>query len=194
MALLDGDTLLKEEIWNDSRKNVEEMVPRLQAMLEELGLQKSDITQIVCVRGPGSFTAVRTGVTFANALAEGLGAQLHSLDTFELLKGKVASTDPILPLVQAGGQDVALQHDGEVKVGPLHALLAPLSHHSFKVVAELRETQDDQLHSICLEKGWTKVEGHQLLTLGEFLATFSLDQLKKVEQIEPYYLKNPWKS
>ena len=98
LALIDSSkepaVLITEKTWTDGRRDVEDLVPFLNTLLEEHGLSKKDITQIVVVRGPGSFTSLRTGVAFANALAEGLGAQLFSLDTFELLRRKAALTDP----------------------------------------------------------------------------------------------------
>jgi len=92
LALLNGDGILAEEKWISTRDDVETLVPRLERMLEELGLDKSEINDIVVVNGPGPYTAVRMGVSFANALSEGLQAQLHSISTFELMVKKVAST------------------------------------------------------------------------------------------------------
>lgn len=190
-----------EKSWLDQRDDVERLVPTLQAMLEELGLDKSEIKKILVIRGPGSFTALRTGVTFANALAEALGAELHSMDTFELLTRKAASADPVLALLNAGGLDIGIKEGDQIKVGPLSALLAPLEHHRYKVVAELKEAQANELHSICLEKDWKQVQGHELLTLGEALLSDDLKERHPEKRVEPLYMKgphithsaNPWK-
>ena len=199
IALLDAGEILLEKRWLDQRDDVERLVPTLASMLEELGLEKSEITDILVIHGPGSFTSLRAGVTFANALAEGLGAKLHSLDTFELLELKAASVDPVLAVLLAGGQDVGIKVKDQIKVGPIAALLAPFEHHKYKVIAEVRETQADELHSICLEKGWHKVEGHERLTLGEVLLSHELGEPQNL--VEPLYMRgphitktsNPWK-
>ncbi len=190
LALLDGDELLLEKRWKDERDDVERLVPTLQEMLKELGLEKQEITEILAITGPGSFTAVRTGVTFANALAEGLNAKLYGMDTFELLKRKAATTDPVIAILHAGGQDVGVKQEDEIKVGQIAMLLAPFEHNKFKIVSELKETQEDELHSICLEKEWKKVEGHELLTLGESIQTYDLQDLEPTKQVEPLYMKN----
>lgn len=188
LALLNDGKILAEERWPTERDDVDRLVPLLKDMLEKLGLDKSEITEILVVNGPGSFTAVRTGISFANALAEGLGAKLYSIDTFDLLVQKTAHNDA-LPLLFAGGLDVGLKHDGEVKVGPISALLAELPHNKYSVVAELNESQSDELHSICLEKGWKRVEGHELQTLGEAILTYGLPE--PTNHVEPIYLKRP---
>ena len=224
LALIDSSkepaVLITEKTWTDGRRDVEDLVPFLNTLLEEHGLSKKDITQIVVVRGPGSFTSLRTGVAFANALAEGLGAQLFSLDTFELLRRKAALTDPnsakrsyrntvplsgtpSLVLLHAGGLDVGVfSNDDPVRVGPLAMILNDYPHDkNMHVVAELTETQREELNPIVQEKKWKLVEGHELLTMGEMLLTFDLKKLDSNKTVEPYYLKcanitkssDPWK-
>lgn len=190
--------LISEKTWADDRHDVDKLVPFLQKMLEEAGLEKSDITDIVVVKGPGSFTSLRTGVAFANALAEGLNAKLHALSTFELLRRKAALTDPVLVLLSAGRLDVGVQHfskeglEEEVRVGPLAALLNDYPHgNSIHVVAELPEALREELHPLILEKKWTLVEGHQRQTLGETLMTYGFKELESAANVEPFYLKGP---
>lgn len=190
--------LISEKTWTDDRHDVDNLVPFLQKMLEEAGLEKSDITDVVVVKGPGSFTSLRTGVAFANALAEGLHAKLHALSTFELLRRKAAITDPVLVLLHAGRMDVGCQYSPkvslqeEVRVGPLAALLNDYPHdNSIHVVAELQEALREELHPLILEKKWTPVEGHQLQTLGETLMTYGLADLESATNVEPFYLKGP---
>jgi tRNA threonylcarbamoyl adenosine modification protein YeaZ len=198
LALIEEGELISEERWRSNRDDVERLVPTLKGMLDEAGLEKSEITDVLVITGPGPFTAIRTGVSFANGLAEGLGAKLYAMDTFELLKKKVASSEPVIAILHAGGLDVAVSEE-EVKVGALSSLLAPFTHHKYKVVAEIKEVHHDELHSICLEKGWEQVEGHKLQTLGEVVLTYGLPE--PVEMAEAYYLRgpmitkssNPWK-
>lgn len=202
LALLREDSvdhsckLIKEQTWPEDRKDVENLVPRLQELLDSAGVPKEELTAIVVVKGPGSFTSLRTGVAFANALAEGLGAtqavDLFEMTTFEALARKAATADPLLVLLPAGGLDAGLLYDGELHVGPLTTLLAPLPHdHSFKVAAQLGETLADELKSIALEKEWHVLEAHEFQTLGEALQTLGLQGLKKVSTVEPLYLKGP---
>jgi tRNA threonylcarbamoyl adenosine modification protein YeaZ len=219
LALLNGDKLLSERRWVNAKEDVEKLIPTVQEMLDEAGATKKDLTELVIVRGPGSFTSVRVGIAFMNALAEGLHARLFTLDTFELLTRKAATTDPVLVVLHAGGLDVGIQifsenrlnkpknRDDSVpgnnfKVGPLAPMLAEITHdQSLRIVAELPETLMDELRSIVREKQWTLLEGHELQTLGESLATLGLQNLELVDTVTPLYLrgahitvsKDPWK-
>ncbi|QQR54805.1 tRNA (adenosine(37)-N6)-threonylcarbamoyltransferase complex dimerization subunit type 1 TsaB [Candidatus Peregrinibacteria bacterium] len=201
LALLQEDQkelrLLKEQRWPDDHQDVETLVPRLQNLLDETGLRKEEIQAVLVVKGPGSFTSLRTGVAFANALVEGLSdsrsqrVQLYEWSTFECLAHK-AATQPVLVLLPAGGADVGLYFEGELKVGPLSELLAVHPHGAeLKIVAELPETLEDELHSIILEKKWKRVQGHELQTLGESLQSLGLPQIQPVEQVNALYLKGP---
>ncbi len=202
LALLSEDEvdhsckLIQELTWPEDRKDVENLVPRLQELLDNAGATKEELTAIVVVKGPGSFTSLRTGVAFANALAEGLGAthpmDLFEMTTFEALARKAATADPLLVLLPAGGLDAGLFHGEQLQVGPLSTLLATLPHDpSFKVAAQLGETLADELKSIALEKEWHVLEAHEFQTLGEALQTLGLRGLKKVSIVEPLYLKGP---
>jgi len=189
--------LISEKTWTDERRDVENLVPFLQKMLEEAGLEKSDITDIVVVKGPGSFTSLRTGVAFANALAEGLHAKLYALTSFALLRLKAAlpRTEPgcsCLVILHAGRLDVGIQfQDDPIRVGPLATLLNDYPHDTgIHVVAELPEALREELHPLILEKKWTLVEGHELQTLGETLMTYGLAALV-LGEVEPFYLKGP---
>lgn len=197
--------LLGERMWPDEHdhKDVEQLVPKLQEILDEVGASKSDIAAIVVVKGPGSFSSLRTGVAFANALASGLEARLFTLSTFELLQRKAAIADPVLVVLHAGRLDCSVQFKNEpVRVGALSALLNDYPHdHAIQVVAELPEILEDELKSILFEKKWKRIVGHELQSMGEMLMTYGLASATPSELVEPYYLKgahitkssDPWK-
>lgn len=44
-------------------------LPLIESLLQEAGIQISDITDIHIATGPGSFTGVRVGISIANALS-----------------------------------------------------------------------------------------------------------------------------
>jgi tRNA threonylcarbamoyl adenosine modification protein YeaZ len=204
LALIDGDEILSERSWQDSRDDLERLLPTLDEMLNEIGVEKEEITEILAVTGPGNFAALRTGVAMVNALGEGLEAKLYVIDTFELLRRKAATTDEVLVVLPAGGFDVGIQlsSEKETKVGALAGLLAPIPHGTVMVVAELKEALMEELHSIALEKGWTELEPQKLQSIGEVVLTFGLEGLGQVDNVEPIYMReakvtkslDPWKN
>lgn len=200
LALFDpGAGLFYEKRWPEDRKYVETLVPKLEALLTEAGATKKDIKAVLVVKGPGSFTSVRTGVAFANALAEGLSVKLFELSTFELFARKLATRDPVLVVLSAGGLDVGVQsfENGKLsadapKVGPIATLLAEIPHSSsLKVIFQVGETAEDELKSIALEKGWQLVAEHDRLTLGQSLQALGPDGAHAVDTVQPLYLKGP---
>lgn len=125
--------LLAERRWVNAKEDVEKLVPTVQELLSEASATKQDLTGFVVVRGPGSFTSVRVGVAFMNALAEGLSTahstaahqtpvHLYAMDTFELLALKAPTTRPLLVVLHAGGLDVAFKLF-EAKSVPAHAFV-----------------------------------------------------------------------
>ncbi|MEE4270103.1 MAG: tRNA (adenosine(37)-N6)-threonylcarbamoyltransferase complex dimerization subunit type 1 TsaB [Thermoanaerobaculales bacterium] len=50
-------------------------------LVEDAGLEPSDIERVVVSRGPGSFTGVRAGIASAQGLAAATGAQLIAFDS-----------------------------------------------------------------------------------------------------------------
>ncbi|MDE0238783.1 MAG: tRNA (adenosine(37)-N6)-threonylcarbamoyltransferase complex dimerization subunit type 1 TsaB [bacterium] len=60
------------------------------------GLRKNDIGAVAVDLGPGGLTATRGGVTFANALAWGLGIPLVPLDYFDLVTAETKATTTVV--------------------------------------------------------------------------------------------------
>lgn len=189
MALIKEGHILKQESWIAEKNTVDILVPTLKNMLADLSLNRSDITDMAIVQGPGPFSGLRAGIAFANALSDALSIPLHSIDTFTLLKLKTGFTNPILVVLNAGGLDVAVLNGHEVKIGPPSSLLATFPHGSLHVVFEGTETQDEELQSICLEKNWPRVT--ELQSMADLIVNSGLDHFSLVKVCEPYYLKGP---
>ena len=73
---------------------------KIKEMLDRNNLTPSDIDEIVCVRGPGSFTGLRIGVTIAKTMAYFLKKDLYSVSSLDVMatstNGKV-----IVPIIDA---------------------------------------------------------------------------------------------
>ena len=61
------------------------LIPACAAVLKDLDLNKSDLDGICAVVGPGSFTGIRIGVTFANAMAYALNVPRFALTAFDVM-------------------------------------------------------------------------------------------------------------
>lgn len=63
-------------------------------ILTAVGRQCSDLSRIAVDVGPGGFTSVRVGVTFAKTLAWSLGVPIVSVTSFDLIDSKRAVAVP----------------------------------------------------------------------------------------------------
>lgn len=66
-----------------NKKHNSVLLPSIDEVLAESGLQINQIQNIACVVGPGSFTGIRLGVTTCNALAFATGVNRVAINTFE---------------------------------------------------------------------------------------------------------------
>lgn len=101
-ALAEEDRLVAE--WTVQRKltHSEQLIPHMDAMLKEAGVERKEITAFACALGPGSFTGLRIGLATAKMAARIWGVPLIGVDTLEGLAWNMAGAQAfILPLEDA---------------------------------------------------------------------------------------------
>jgi len=79
----------------------ERLIAAIAEILDEAGISPDQLTGIVVVHGPGSFTGIRIGVSAAKGLAEVLEIPLMAVSRLELLARK-ASGDGAIAVLDAG--------------------------------------------------------------------------------------------
>lgn len=65
------------------------LIPACRKALAALELKQSDLDGVAAVVGPGSFTGIRIGVTFANAMAFALSLPRFSLTAFDVMRAVI---------------------------------------------------------------------------------------------------------
>jgi tRNA threonylcarbamoyladenosine biosynthesis protein TsaB len=83
---LTGDRTWSREIVG--RSYSENLLSTLDEVLREAGIGPRDLRAVAVLRGPGSFTGIRIGVSAAKGLAEGLAIPVIGLSRLELLARK----------------------------------------------------------------------------------------------------------
>lgn len=61
--------IIAEESWQAHNDEAQKLLPAIAELLQKTGKKFPDIQQIIVVKGPGSFTGLRVGITVANTLA-----------------------------------------------------------------------------------------------------------------------------
>jgi tRNA threonylcarbamoyladenosine biosynthesis protein TsaB len=81
-----------EQSWTDEaivdRSHSKEVLPRIEALLNRAGVDKSSLDLIVYGQGPGSFTGLRIGVGVVQGLAYGLGIPVVGVSSLACLAQK----------------------------------------------------------------------------------------------------------
>ncbi|MDY6826549.1 MAG: tRNA (adenosine(37)-N6)-threonylcarbamoyltransferase complex dimerization subunit type 1 TsaB [Bacillota bacterium] len=128
VALLQDDRLLAEMTTSIKKTHSERLMPMLDTLLKEAGLEREELQAVAAAAGPGSFTGLRIGVSTARALAQGLGIPAVPVCTLEALAEAAISPGALIcPLLDARRSQVysALYRRSPEEPYPLETLLEP---------------------------------------------------------------------
>lgn len=99
--LKDGKELksLYEYLDKDMSK---ETLNKIKIMMDSLNLKPNDVSNIIVVTGPGSYTGLRVGVTIAKTYAWGLHKNLYSVSSLRTLATTISLENTyIVPIIDA---------------------------------------------------------------------------------------------
>jgi len=128
VALLKNDALLAEATLNIRKTHSERLMPLLDKLLAESGIEREEIDAIAVASGPGSFTGLRIGLATARALAQGLSIPAVAVCTLEALAEAIAVPGVLIcPLLDARRSQVytALYRRHRDRPDALETLLEP---------------------------------------------------------------------
>ena len=136
VALVEGDTLLRERAVAMRDPRHERLMPAVAELLGDRGMR--GIARIVCGAGPGSFTSLRIAASIAKGLAVASGKPLFAISSLALL---VAGTEA--PLVE--GRWLALL---DAMRAESFAQLFEVSGGKISEASELRVVRDEEIAAL----------------------------------------------
>lgn len=74
---------------------------KIKEMMDSLELKPNDISNIVVVSGPGSYTGLRVGITIAKTYAWGLNKKLYTVSSLQNMATCIKEDCYIVPLIDA---------------------------------------------------------------------------------------------
>jgi tRNA threonylcarbamoyladenosine biosynthesis protein TsaB len=102
----DGGTVVSKRL-DIGRRQAAELPVAVECALKEADRSFGDIGLVAVTNGPGYFTGIRVGASYAAALAYGLGVKLAPVSTLHMLAyPSVLRSRPALVLVYAGKERV----------------------------------------------------------------------------------------
>ena len=120
-ALFDGDRVVAERVEAMARGHQERLGVMVAELFDTAGVAPRDLDRIAVTLGPGSFTGLRVGLSFAKGLAVGLGIAMKGIGTLEALGHHPdIVAERRMSVIDGGrGQIYAQVFDGEGGQGPL---------------------------------------------------------------------------
>lgn len=135
VALAEGElptdfTLKASTTTLGKRQHGQTLAPAVENILKQIDWKMSDIDAIIVGNGPGSYTGLRIGVTFAKVWANATKLPLYSVSSLALMAGSASKqTDFVLPIMDARRQTAytalyqydnqavlqAVEHDQHIK-------------------------------------------------------------------------------
>ncbi|MBV2358743.1 tRNA (adenosine(37)-N6)-threonylcarbamoyltransferase complex dimerization subunit type 1 TsaB [Thalassococcus sp. CAU 1522] len=115
-VLRDGETVVTAHE-DMARGQAERLMPLLQNLMTDAGLQWSDLDRIGVGVGPGNFTGIRIAVSTARGLALGLGIPAIGVSTFDAIHFDMP--DAVAAVVAPRGQVYVCPPGGTPELRPM---------------------------------------------------------------------------
>jgi tRNA threonylcarbamoyladenosine biosynthesis protein TsaB len=106
VALHDGASVLATSTVVGAMRHGELLAPGITAVLDEVGADRSDLTEIAVGVGPGPFTGLRVGVTTARTLGHVLDIPVRGVCTLDVLAAAAEVDGPFLVATDARRKEV----------------------------------------------------------------------------------------
>ncbi len=88
-----GDVLATDTFKVEQQHGVQ-LLPTVDALTKKAGLQPTDVEAVYVSGGPGSFTGLRIGITFAKAIAFALNCRVVRVPSLDVLAQNALAIDP----------------------------------------------------------------------------------------------------
>lgn len=100
-AIIDETGTIHQKVSAEKMNHLKDLMPMAQALIEELGIAKSDLTAVAASVGPGSFTGIRIGVSSARAISQALDIPAVAVPTLDAFKTKCGGGFLVVPIFNA---------------------------------------------------------------------------------------------
>ena len=109
IAFYNGSEVLAENCWTSPNRHTVSLAPAVDEMLSNLEIERKKIKAVGVALGPGSFTSLRVGLSFAKGISLGLGIPVIGVPTLDITAAQQPAADmPLCAFLQAGRGKLAV--------------------------------------------------------------------------------------
>ena len=127
IAVYNGSEILAENCWSSPNRHTVSLAPAIDEMLNNLEIEKKKLKAVAVALGPGSFTSLRVGLSFAKGISLGLGIPVIGIPTLDITANQQPLNEiPLCAFLQAGRGRLAVSFyevkrgrwvsDGEIEI------------------------------------------------------------------------------
>jgi tRNA threonylcarbamoyladenosine biosynthesis protein TsaB len=201
LALYDGVRVLGEMTWQSKNHHTVELSPGIHELMERCDVKTSDLRALGVALGPGSFTALRIGLSVVKGMALALRIPVIGVPTLDVLvAAQPVEETQLAAILQAGRGRLALvwydamdgrwQSRGEPQITTAEALVLQLNKPT-QVVGEMSASERQVLSR--RRKNAIMASPSQSLRRPSFLAELAWNrwragQVDDVISLSPIYL------
>lgn len=103
IAVYNGTEVLGETCWTSPNRHTVSLAAAAEALLNDLEVDKKKLKAIAVALGPGSFTSLRVGLSFAKGISLGLGIPVIGIPTLDVTASQQPTAEmPLCAFLQAG--------------------------------------------------------------------------------------------
>lgn len=85
IAILKEDHVIGEVVTNIAKNHSVRLMPAIEQLMKEVGMEPEELDKIVVAKGPGSYTGVRIGLSIAKTMAWALDIPVVGVSSLETL-------------------------------------------------------------------------------------------------------------
>ena len=101
LCATDTNQVISDHFMLAPREHTQEILPRVEEVLQQSGLTLSEIDVVAYGRGPGSFTGVRIGISIAQGLAYGIDKPMVGISTLQAMAQQAYKTEQLTDVYAA---------------------------------------------------------------------------------------------
>lgn len=170
--------------WPASRAQTTTVLPEIDRMVSEAGMQPSDVSGLIVAIGPGTFTGLRVGLSIAKGIVAARKVPLVGIPTLDIVFAQHPDDD-VIAVLPAGRGRVVWQRRGE---GPMNASMPELIEATAgsTLVGDLTPDQEQILRDAGVDIRIESRDPATLLQLGA--ARIAIGEVDDPVSLEPIYL------